>query len=38
MLLTTEDRTLIKHYRLDTNMAVGQYAWIPEKNIGQQVD
>ena len=26
MLFTTEDRILIKHYRLDKNMAVGQYA------------
>ena len=31
MLFTTEDRILIKHYRLDKNMAVGQYAWISEK-------
>ena len=26
MLFTTEDRILIKHYGLDKNMAVGQYA------------
>ena len=26
MLLTTEDRIHVKHYRLDKNMAVGQYA------------
>ena len=25
MLFTTEYRILIKHYRLDKNMAVGQY-------------
>ena len=25
MLFTTEDKILIKHYRLDKNMAVGQY-------------
>ena len=37
MLFTTEDRILIKHYRLDKNMAVGQYARISEnKNLGQQ--
>ena len=29
-LFTTEDRILIKHERLDKNMAVGQYAWISE--------
>ena len=26
MMFTTEDSILIKHYRLDKNMAVGQYA------------
>ena len=30
MLYTTEDRILIKHYSLDTNMTVGQYACISE--------
>ena len=28
MLFTTEDGILIKYYRLDKNMAAGQYAWI----------
>ena len=31
MLFTIEDRILIKHYRLDKNMAVGQYARILKK-------
>ena len=31
MLFTTEDRILIKHYRVDKNMAIGQYEWISEK-------
>ena len=30
MVFTTEDWILMKHYKLDEHMAVGQYAWIFE--------